>query len=193
MSPKTTHPQHPRRRSLLALAAVVIALTLAAGPALAVFPHFKSVSTVLVFPHRVADGTTARAAAAPAASSALPDLQFSFTLVGLGNLESTVEGAIGSATAEFGCVNNGAKRPKASNKTTVTLPLSASGTFTPDRNGRVIGDILVDTSSLGEGALTCPPGQTLVAISLRLEQLTLTELATGATVSTPSVFVQLFG
>jgi hypothetical protein len=181
-----------RRRSLLALAAAATALALAAGPALAVFPHFTSTSTTLVFPHAT-DGLTARVAADAAGPSALPDLLFSFTLVGLGNVESTVEADIGSATAEFGCVNNGAKRPKASNKTAVTLPLSATGTFTPDRNGRIVGEILVDTAPLEDTLLTCPSGQTLTAISLLLEDLSLTELTTGATTSVPSVFVKLFG
>lgn len=184
----------PRRRSLLALlAALTAVLLLVTGPASAVFPHFKSVDTRLVFPHRVADGTTARAAAAPAGSTALPDLLFTFTLVGLGSSEGTVEGTVGSATAEFGCVNNGNNRPQASNKTQVTLPLSASGTFASDRNGRIVGEILVDTAPLEGGTLSCPAGQTLVAISLNLEDLAVTEVATGATMSTPSVFVQLFG
>ncbi|UUZ60505.1 hypothetical protein [Nocardioides sp. B-3] len=99
----------------------------------------------------------------------------------------------GAATAEFGCVNNGANRPKATNKTAVTLPLSATGTFTPDRNGRVLGEILVDTAPLEGTLLECPSGQTLTAISLRLDDLSLTELATGATTTVPSVFVKLFG
>ncbi len=184
MSSKT----HPRRRSLLALAAAVTALTLVAGPSMAVFPHFKSAKTTLVYPtERVA------MSAATTSATSLPDLLFSFTLVGLGNVETTVEAEIGAATAVFGCVNNGAKRPKASNKTAVTLPLSATGTFTPDRNGRVIGDVLVDTSPLGDTLLECPSGQTLTAISLRLDDLSLTELGTGASTTLPSVFVKLFG
>lgn len=176
---------HPRRRSLLALAAAVTALTLIAGPSMAVFPHFKSAKTTLVYStERVAAATT---------STRLPDLLFSFTLVGLGNVETTVRADVGSATAVFGCVNNGANRPKATNKTATTMPLSASGTFTPDRNGRVLGEILVDTSPLADTTLTCPSGQTLTAISLQLDDLSLTEITTGATTTVPSVFVKLFG
>ncbi|UUZ60506.1 hypothetical protein [Nocardioides sp. B-3] len=46
MSSKT----HPGRRSLLAIAAAVTALTLVAGPSMAVFPHFKSAKTTPVYP-----------------------------------------------------------------------------------------------------------------------------------------------
>jgi hypothetical protein len=83
-----------------------------------------------------------------------------FSEVGLGSNDGTNYLVTADATATYGCINNGSKHPKAANKETVSGPVSATATFTSDKNGKVSGSIAVPP--LPAGSFDCPPGQTLV-------------------------------
>jgi hypothetical protein len=165
-------------RSLLVVCLVGLLVALA-GPAGAGRAHFRSSSVELV-----SDSTAGARIAALTSSdpAALPDILFTFVLVGAGNDGGIFEAAVQEATATFGCVNNGANRPKATNKTTVSMPLSASATLSSDERGNVSGSILLDTGTLFPAGFSCPSGQTVTAIQLELDGITLTELQSGAQV-----------
>src|SRR5262245_44392912 len=83
------------------------------------------------------------------------------------------------ASAEYGCINNGAKHPKASNKETVSGPLSADITLPVSKNGRVIGSLTV--GPLDAGSFSCPSGQTLVLGSVSYSNVSLTDTTNGST------------
>jgi hypothetical protein len=61
------------------------------------------------------------------------------------------------------CVNNGGNHPQATNKETVSGPVSGFGLF-PISNGQTTGGITV--APPGPGSFSCPSGQTLVLFSV---------------------------
>jgi hypothetical protein len=149
------------RRSLVALVALVGALILSSGPALADSPHFISASAAL------------------ASSGALV---CTFKEAGLGNTLATEHITCSAdATATYACINGGGNHPKAANKETVSGPLVAGGDF-PVRNGQTTGSLSL--GPLGPGAFACPAGQTLVLSSVSYTNITLTGQA-GDTASVP--------
>ncbi len=175
--------------------AVVVATALlaaVAGTTTAVsanFPHFKSFNVSLS--GSTATATTAAKAAAAASSAQLPDLLYTWTEVGVGNPDVSYRlSTVVSAT--YGCVNNGSNRPPAENKRTVTAPLEAEATLVADRNGKVTGSVVVDTASVGTGGFSCPPGQTLVALSATFAQNTITDLTNGVTATDDDIVVTLW-
>lgn len=161
-----------------AIVAAVAAVCGLAAPVSAVnFPHFKSASVTL------ADSSAAGgvgAAAGATAAAELPDLLYEWTEVGIGrpdvvySLETVV-------TATFGCVNGGANKPKATNKFTVTQPLGMSLTRTADDNGRIEDSVILDTHPVTPTDFSCPPGQTLAALSATFTDNTITDTTNGVT------------
>jgi hypothetical protein len=125
------------------LAAVTLAVSMLAAPALADSPHFISASSGL-------SGSS---------------LTCTFKEAGLGNLgfSSIRETCSATASATYVCVNNGGNHPKAGNKETVTAPVSGGGNF-PIRNGQTTGTITV--APPGPGGFSCPNGQTLALASV---------------------------
>jgi hypothetical protein len=99
--------------------------------------------------------------------SSTGNLNFSFKEAGLGN--SPVDyTASADAVAVYGCINGGGHHPKASNKQTVSGPVSASGSFSPGTNGQSTGSLVIDvTEQLAPPVgFACPGGQTLVLASV---------------------------
>ena len=83
-----------------------------------------------------------------------------FKEAGLGNTVSTEAITLSaSASATYACINGGGNHPSAANKTTVTTPVSNTGSF-PVRNGSTTGTISVGPP--GPGSFSCPSGQRLV-------------------------------
>ena len=92
------------------------------------------------------------------------NLTVSFKEVGLGNTVTTEAiTANADATAVYACINGGGKHPKATNKATVSGPVSGGGSF-PVRNGSTSGTLTV--SPPGPGSFSCPSGQTMVLVSV---------------------------
>src|SRR5207248_5322675 len=76
---------------------------------------------------------------------------------GLGNNQNIDYTASADATATFVCVNNGGQCPNAANKTTVSGPVSATGTFNSGQNGQITQCLTI--SPPGPGSFRCPSGQ----------------------------------
>ena len=170
--------------AIVAALAVVIGL---ASPAYANFPHFKTVSVSLAG----SSLASARTAASNTSSSAqLPDLLFTWTEVGVGN--TNVDYSLSTVvTATFGCVNGGGKHPSASNKTTITQPAQTSVKLAADKNGKITGSVILDTASVSTGGFSCPSGQTLLALSAKFTDNTITDTTNGVTATDGDISVIL--
>ena len=183
----TRLPRRIRQLGLVMAAAAAVIAGLA-SPAYANFPHFKSASVSLASSSATATGLGATSAAS--AATDLPDLLYAWTEVGVGKpdvvyrLETVV-------TATFGCVNSGANRPKASNKTTITAPLQTSVELAADKNGQITGSVVLDTGSVFPTGFSCPTGQTLVALSAIFTNNTITDTTNGVTATDDDISVTL--
>jgi len=129
------------------LAGVVMAASLA----LAVSPHFISVTGTL---------------------NQNGSLTVNFKEAGLGNNQNITYALNADATATYVCVNNGGANPSAQNKTTVAGPVSATGTFSSGKNGQITALLTV---SPPPSDITCPPGQKLELASVTYTNVTLTD------------------
>ena len=129
----------------------LMAVALAAVPALAQNEHFVRASGSLNN-----DGS----------------LTVSFKEAGLGTNQLIDYTLTADATATYVCVNRGGANPSASNKTTVSGPVSASGTFSSGKNGQVTASLTV---SPPPSDISCPPGQSLELASVTYTNVTLTD------------------
>ena len=153
---------HARRQGATLLAAAAAAVAFSAGPALADAPKFKSAS----------------------AATSGSNLVISFREIGLGNEDVTLV-ASALATSEFGCVNNGGRRPQAENKTSITDTPTSTGTFTP-KNGVISGTLTL--AAPGPGSFTCPPGQTLTFFGVTFTDVSITDTTNNVTAAIPGTF-----
>lgn len=105
------------------------------------------------------------------------DLTVSFKEAGLGNnvLIDYTASADGSAT--YGCINGGGKHPKATNKETVSGPVSASGTFSSGQNGTISQSLTI--APPGPGDFSCPSGQALEVGTVSYSNVTITDTTNG--------------
>ena len=141
----------------------LMALAIAAVPAIAASPHFlRSDATI----------------------NSGGDLVVSFKEAGLGNaLETATYNVTGTVTATYGCINRGDKHPEAANKEDVTEVFDASQTV-PVRNGSATGSI---TIPLPESPLDCPGNQVSKLFSVTYSGIELHSGASGNTVPLGSV------
>jgi hypothetical protein len=150
------------RRILFAvgLPMMIVGFVMAATPAaLAASPHFISATGTL---------------------NASGSLTVNFKEAGLGTNQLINYTLTANATATYVCVNNGGANPSAQNKTTVSGPVSASGTFSSGKNGNVTASLTV---SPPPSNITCPPGQKLELASVSYTGVTLTDTTNNITVS----------
>jgi len=113
----------------------------------------------------------------------------SFKEAGLGTTVSTETITLtASGTATYACINGGGNHPKASNKETVSGPVSGTGSF-PVRNGQTTGSLTAGPP--GPGSFSCPSGQSLVLAFVSYTNVVLTGLA-GDTAPLPNVSACLF-
>jgi hypothetical protein len=142
----------------------LMALALAAVPAIAATgnPHFiKSATSASVQDNNLV-------------------VNFKETGLASGSVETVQLNASGTAT--YQCFNNGGNHPKAGNKETVSKDLVASGQFTANRSGNIVGSLKL--APPGPGSFTCPAGQTLVGpTNVSYTNIVLTDLTSGATIS----------
>jgi hypothetical protein len=135
----------------------LMALALAAVPALAQNEHFVRASAAL-------SGT---------------NLVVSFKEAGLGDNVTITETASATATATYVCVNRGGANPSAANKTTITAPVSASGSFESGKNGTITGTLTLTPP--GPGSFTCPSGQSRELASVTYTNVAITDTTNGVT------------
>jgi hypothetical protein len=98
-----------------------------------------------------------------------------------GTTETVTVDATG--TAVYACINGGGNHPKATNKETVSSEVSATGTFPVQKNGNLVGEIVVSPPS--PGAFSCPPGQTMVLASVAYTGISVTDVTSGAFTAVP--------
>jgi hypothetical protein len=147
------------RRMLVVAAAVTATAALAVPAALAVNAHFISAGASLNN-----DGT----------------LTANFKEAGLGTNQNIDYALTADGTATYVCVNKGGANPSAQNKTTVNGPVSATGSFNSGKNGNVTGSLTV---SPPPSNISCPKGQTLQLASASYDNVTLTDVTNGISVS----------
>jgi hypothetical protein len=142
---------------LLVLTAVCVTGALAVPVALADSPHFVRAAAALN-----ANGT----------------LTVSFKEAGLGTNQLITYVASADATATYVCVNKGGGNPSASNKTTVSGPVSATGQFSSGKNGQVTAAL---TMNPPPSTLTCPPGQSQQTAQVSYTNVAITDSTNGVT------------
>jgi hypothetical protein len=152
------------KRLLLVLSAALLLVLGVASPALAVSPHFVSASAKV-------SGT---------------NLVVSFKEAGLGTNQLISYTASADATATYVCVNRGGGNPSASNKTTVSGPVSASGTFSSGKNGNVTASLTLNPP--GPGSFSCPSGQSLEIAEVVYTNVAITDTTNGITEPIPGTF-----
>lgn len=109
-----------------------------------------------------------------------------FKEAGLGNNQNITYVASANATATYVCVNNGGQCPNAANKTTVSGPVSSTGTFNSGQNGTISQCLQISPPSAG--TFTCPSGQTLTLSQVSYTDIAITDTTTpvGPVPTTPS-------
>jgi len=156
------------RRMLIALAAVVATAALVVPAALADSPHFISAGTASI-------------------NDSGAYVVTNFKEAGLGNTATTeqITLQINSATATYACVNGGGNHPKASNKQSVTTPITQTQSF-PVRNGQTTGTISAGPPPAGPFQPPCDPPQTVVLAFVSYSGVSLIGLA-GDTIAEPDL------
>jgi hypothetical protein len=156
------------KRMLIAFVGVLSAAALAVPAAFADSPHFIK---------------------AGASVDNSGNLVCTFKEAGLGTTVSTEHVSCSAdATADYACINGGGNHPKATNKETVSGPVSGGGDF-PVRNGSATGSITV--APPGPGDFSCPNGQTLVFAAVSYTNIVL-EGSGGETASVPGTISKTF-
>jgi hypothetical protein len=107
-------------------------------------------------------------------------LTVSFKEAGLGTNELIDYALTANATATYVCVNKGGANPSAQNKTTVSGPVSATGTFSSGKNGQVTASLTV---SPPPSDISCPPGQSIELASVSYTNVTLTDTTNNVSIS----------
>lgn len=156
-------------RILAVSAAFSGAIVLGIGPALADSPHFVKSS---------------------ASITSSGDLNVNFKEAGLGNNQLIHYVASADATADYGCVNGGGNHPQATNKETVSGPVTAEDTFSSGRNGTISQTLTLHPP--GPGDFTCPGGQTLVLADVTYTNVSLTDTTNNVAATIPGTFGKVF-
>jgi hypothetical protein len=150
------------RRGILfifALPMMLAAFVMAAPAALAVSPHFINASGTLN-----ADGS----------------VTVKFKEAGLGTNQLIDYALTADATATYVCVNKGGANPSAQNKTTVSGPVIATGSFSSGKNGNVTASLTVNPPP---SDISCPPGQSLELASVAYTNVVLTDTTNNVSIS----------
>jgi hypothetical protein len=156
----------PQSKVVFAIAALVFTVVLGAVVAWAVSPHFVS-----------ADATV----------NANGSLTVDFKEAGLGTNQNINYLASADATATWVCVNRGGGNPSASNKTTVSGPVTASGTFNSGKNGNVTADLTLSPPQ-PPTSFSCPKGQSLQLAEVSYTNVAITDVTNGITEPIPGTF-----
>jgi hypothetical protein len=161
-------------KTLLAAMGVLALFAVGAVVAFAGAPTFlpqKIIATITSSTTTPASAVSAADASLAATSTTTDVLLVSFQEIRVGQNTGITYEVKANASATYACINGGSKNPKASNKLTVTAPVSQTGTFFSDVNGNVKGSI--EVTPPGPGDFTCPNGQQLVLAKLLFTGITL--------------------
>lgn len=90
--------------------------------------------------------------------TATGDLVVTWKETGLGNNQNIQYSITGDASSTWACINNAQKNPKASNKQTVSEPITQFASANSGNNGQVTDSVTVD-APLAPSGFSCPPGQ----------------------------------
>jgi len=145
------------KKLFVALIAACGLLFGAAGAAQAASPHF-------IFARGDLSGT---------------NLDVNFKEAGLGTNQLITYVTNADSTATYVCVNRGGANPSAQNKTTVSGPVSATGTFSSGKNGQVTASLTLMPPD--SGGFTCPSGQSLEIAQVTYTNVTVTDTTNGIT------------
>jgi hypothetical protein len=108
-------------------------------------------------------------------------LTVDFKEAGLGTNQLIDYSLTADATVTYVCVNKGGKNPSAQNKTTVSGPVSATGSFSSGKNGNVTASLTVDPP--GPGDFSCPGGQSLQIAQVSYTNVVLTDTTNSVSIS----------
>src|SRR5215207_2160448 len=112
-------------------------------------------------------------------------LTVNFKEAGLGTNQLIDYALTADATATYVCVNRGGANPSAQNKTTVSGPVIATGTFSSGKNGQVTASLTV---SPPPSDISCPPGQSLELASVIYTNVTLTKTTNNVSIAIGGTF-----
>jgi hypothetical protein len=166
----TTEKWNPGSKLFALLPLMLMVISFTSGIALAQSPHFISAS-----------------ASGPDSDG---NLIVSFKEAGLGDNVSIIYTASANATATYACINGGGNHPKATNKATVSGPVSATGTFSSGKNGSISQSLTLEPPS--PGSFSCPSGQTLVLADVSYTNITIADTTNGITEDIPGTFARVF-
>src|SRR5215208_6595400 len=107
-------------------------------------------------------------------------LTVSFKEAGLGTNQLINYELTADATATYVCVNRGGANPSAQNKTTVSGPVIATGTFNSGKNGQVTASLTVSPPA---SDISCPPGQRLELASVSYTNVVLTDTTNDVSIA----------
>ncbi len=161
------------KKGIGAILSTFVILVFAVVPAFAASPHFNNASASIV-----------------SSGSQAGDLTVSWKEAGLGNNLLITYVASANATADYGCVNGGGNHPKASNKLTVSGPVSGTGTFNSGKNGAISASLTLPPPSAG--SFTCPSGQTLVLADVSYTNIVLMDTTNSITANIPGTLSMTF-
>ena len=152
------------KRLFALLSASLLAIFAFATTAQAVSPHFVQASAHLSGTNLVVD----------------------FKEAGLGTNQLITYTASADSTVTYVCVNRGGANPSASNKTTISGPVSASGSFSSGKNGQVTASLTLNPP--GPGSFSCPSGQSLQIAQVSYTNVAITDTTNGITEPIPGTF-----
>jgi hypothetical protein len=146
------------------------ALVLAVGPAIADSPHFINAS-----------------ASGPSNSGTL---SVKFKEAGLGDNATITYQASADATATYACINHGGNHPQASNKETVSGPVTQTGTFNSGKNDSITATLTLSPPTAG--SFSCPGNQRLVLAAVSYSDVAVTDTTNSITEAIPGIFSATF-
>ena len=156
------------RRGMLfifALPMMLAAFVMGGSAAFADSPHFVSASAKV-------SGT---------------NLVVSWKEAGLGTNQLISYTASADASATLVCVNKGGANPSASNKTTVSGPVTASGSFSSGKNGNVTASLTLNPPA-APTTFSCPKGQSLQTAVVTYTNVSIADNTNNVTRPIPGTF-----
>ena len=94
----------------------------------------------------------------------------------------------GTAAVTFWSINGGDNHPQAANKETFVVQVRASGQFTADKNGNLVGFVCLPPPTAQEVGFQVPKGQTAVMVSIVYTNVMIVDETSGASLSFPGTF-----
>lgn len=144
-------------------------------------------TTVFGIPLAFADSPHFIEGSSGATLNADGSLTVSFKEAGLGTNQNIDYLASANATATYVCVNNGSAHPKASNKTAVSEPVSASGTFNSGQNGQITAALILGTELVPPAGFSCPSGQTMELAAVSYTEISVVDLTNSIVLDLPDL------